>query len=70
MGHGSHLRRGWRRGLWRGHDAHVIVKPFTPRLLDANLVLEGLVFVIAFCLRGLVYDKCLPWLLLGAYRIA
>ena len=70
MGYASHLRRGWCRGLRTGHDAHVIMKPFAPRLLDANLVLEGLVFVIAFCLCSLVYDKCLPWLLLWAYGIA
>lgn len=67
MGYASHLCRGWCRGLRGGHDAHVIMKPFTPRLLDTNLVLEGLVFVISFCLCSLVYDKCIPWLLLGAY---
>jgi hypothetical protein len=46
------------------------MKPFAPRFLDANLVLEGFVFVIAFSLCDLVHDKCLPGLLLGAYGTA
>jgi hypothetical protein len=46
------------------------MKPFAPRFLNANLVLEGFVLVIAFSLCGLVHDKCLPGLLLGAYGTA
>jgi len=46
------------------------MKPFAPGFLDANLVLEGFVFVIAFSLCDLVHDKCLPGLLLGAYGTA